>query len=174
MFKSIVIAFDGSRPADRALQIGAELAARDSAALGIVYVIDESHFYIADELRRMGEVEQIMDPAPQMLVNIENIPETMISNLARASGESLSAMQQYAEFLVGQAAKSATKAGARNIETSVETGDPADEVIAFARKRGADLIICGNRGFGRWKSLLLGSTSSKIAQLSECSCLTVK
>ena len=41
-------------------------------------------------------------------------------------------------------------------------------------ERGADLIICGSRGFGRLKSVLLGSVSQKITQLAECSCLTVK
>jgi nucleotide-binding universal stress UspA family protein len=47
-------------------------------------------------------------------------------------------------------------------------------VVAFAIDRNADLIVCGSRGFGRMKSLLLGSTSHKIAQLAQCSCLTVK
>jgi nucleotide-binding universal stress UspA family protein len=174
MFKSIVVAFDGSRHAARALQIGAELAAREDAALGIVYVIDESHFHIAEEMRRMGEVEQIIDPAPKLQINFENAPEAMISNLAQVSGDTLRVMQQYAEFLVGQAATDAARAGAKNVETSVEEGDPADEIIAWAKDRDADLIVCGNRGLGRWKSLLLGSTSSKITQLGECSCLTVK
>ena len=53
-------------------------------------------------------------------------------------------------------------------------GNPAEEVAAFARDRNADLIISGSRGFGKFKSPLLGSTSHKIAQLAECSCLTVK
>jgi len=174
MFKSIIVAFDGSRNAERALQIGAELAARDDAALGICYVVDESHFYIADDLRRMAEVEHIMDPTPQLMVNLEAAPETMISDLARSSGDALRSMQQYADFLLAQAAKSAERAGVKNVEVEAASGDPADEVIAWAKQRDADLIVCGNRGLGRWKSMLLGSTSSKITQLSECSCLTVK
>lgn len=174
MFKSIVVAFDGSRHAYRALQVAAQLSARDNAPLGIVYVIDESHFHIAEEMRRMGEVERVIDPAPQLQVNLENAPEAMISNLAQVSGETLRAMQQYADYLLGQASREATRAGAKDIEISVEEGDPADAVTAWARERDADLIVCGRRGLGRWKSLLLGSTSSKIAQLSECSCLTVK
>ncbi len=174
MFKSIVVAFDGSRHARRALQVGAELAARDDAALGIVYVIDESHYNIAEEMRRMGEAEHIIEPARQLQINIENAPEAMISGLAQASGETLRAMQQYAEYLLGQTVKVAGEAGAKKVETSVEEGDPADKVVAWARERDADLIVCGTRGMGRWKSLLLGSTSSRITQLSDCSCLTVK
>ena len=174
MFKSIVVAFDGSRHAGQALQVAAELAAKDGAELGIVHVIDESHYAIADDLRRMGEVEHIMDPAPQLMVNLEAAPETLISDLARLGEHSVRAMQQYADFLLEQAAKTARKAGAKNVEVAAMSGDPADEVVAWAGKRDADLIVCGNRGLGRWKSMLLGSTSSKITQLSECSCLTVK
>jgi len=98
----------------------------------------------------------------------------MISDLARSSGDALRSMQQYADFLLAQAAKSAERAGVKNVEVEAASGDPADEVIAWAKQRDADLIVCGNRGLGRWKSMLLGSTSSKITQLSECSCLTVK
>ena len=47
-------------------------------------------------------------------------------------------------------------------------------MVAYARDQAADLIVCGNRGFGKIKTLLLGSTSHKIAQMAECSCMTVK
>jgi len=174
MFKSIVVAFDGSQPASRALQIGSGLAGLEQAALGIVYVVDESRLFIPEDLRRTAEIEHVIDPAPKMLINYENVPEAMMSNLARASADSLRAIQQYAEFLLRQAAENARKAGAKDVETTVEQGDPAEEVIAYAKDRAADLIVCGNRGMGRWKSLLLGSTSSRITQLAECSCLTVK
>jgi nucleotide-binding universal stress UspA family protein len=44
---------------------------------------------------------------------------------------------------------------------------------AFAKAQAADLIITGRHGFGPLKSLLLGSTSHKVTQLAECSCMTV-
>jgi len=174
MFKSIVVAFDGSRPSSRALEVGTGLASRDQAALGIIYVIDEAGLHMPENLRRMGEIEHVIDRPPQMLINIEDTPEAMISNLSRASADSLRAIRQYAEFLLQQAAKKAKEAGAKGIDTILEQGDPAEAVVAWAKDRGADLIVCGNRGMGRWKSFLLGSTSSRITQLAECSCLTVK
>lgn len=174
MFKSIVVAFDGSRAASRALEIGTGLAVREQAALGIINVIDESQLFIPEDLRRMGEIEHVIDPAPQMQINYENAPESMISSLAIASADSLRAIQQYAEFLLQHAAGEAREAGAKDVETAIEQGDPAEAVVAWAKDRAADLIVCGNRGMGRWKSLLLGSTSSRITQLAECSCLTVK
>jgi nucleotide-binding universal stress UspA family protein len=83
-------------------------------------------------------------------------------------------MFQYADFLAQEARASAKNHGAHDVEAKIVVGDPAEEVVAFAGDRDADLIISGSRGFGRLKSLLLGSTSHKIAQLAECSCLTVK
>ncbi len=174
MFKSIVVAFDGSVHSSKALEIGATLAGHENISLGIIYVIDVSHMKIPEEMRKMGEIEHIIEPMPRMLVNLENAPESMLSSMAQTSSDSEKAMFQYADFLVDQARENAEQHGAKDVEARSVLGDPADEVVAFARDRNADLIICGSRGFGKLKSLLLGSTSHKIAQLAECSCLTVK
>jgi len=174
MFKSIVVAFDGSAHSSKALEIGATLAGQQKIPLGIIYVIDASHMRIPDEMREMGEIEHIIEPMPSMRVNLENAPENMLSTMARASSDSEKAMFQYADFLAQEAKASAKNHAAEDVEARAVLGDPAEEVVAFARDRNADLIISGNRGFGRLKSLLLGSTSHKIAQLAECSCLTVK
>ncbi|MCP4391227.1 MAG: universal stress protein [Gammaproteobacteria bacterium] len=174
MFKSIVVAFDGSALASRALDIGIDLAHQNEIPLGIIYIIDSSNMHIPEEMRKMGEVEHLIDPAPRMVLNLENAPVTMMSSLAQADADSQAAMFQYADFLVEHAAKGANEAGVVEVEVKTVLGDPAEEVVAFAKHRQADLILCGCRGFGKLKSLLLGSVSHKIAQIAECSCLTVK
>ena len=174
MFKSIVVAFDGSVHASRALELGAMLAVRDEVPLGIIYVIDAGHMQIPAEMRKMGEVEHIIEPTPRMVIDFEQAPVNLVNTMAQNSADSEKAMLQYGDFLVGQARRTALECGAQNVDARAVLGSPADEVVAFARDRKADLIVCGSRGFGRLKSLLLGSTSHKIAQLTECSCLTVK
>ncbi|HUV21800.1 MAG TPA: universal stress protein [Gammaproteobacteria bacterium] len=174
MFNSIVVAFDGSPHANRALEIGSELAARDKATLNIIYVIDKSHLHVPEAIREMGETEHVIDPMPKVQVNYENAPTSMMSALAQANADSLDAMFQYADFIVGQAESGARHAGAAKVDSKVAQGDPAEEIITFAKNRKADLIVCGSRGLGKWKSMLLGSISSKLVQLSTCSCLTVK
>ena len=174
MFKSIVIAFDGSVHASRALELGAMLAVRDEVPLGIIYVIDAGHMRIPTEMRKMGEIEHIIEPMPRMVIDFEQAPVNLVNTMAQNSADSEKAMLQYGDFLVEQASKSAQEYGAQNVDARAVLGSPADEVVAFAKDREADLIVCGSRGFGRLKSLLLGSTSHKIAQLAECSCLTVK
>lgn len=174
MFKSIVVAFDGSVHSSKALEIGATLAAQEKVPLGIIHVVDASHMKIPDEVRKMGEIEHVIEPVPSMLVNLENAPANMMSTMAQTSADSEKAMFQYADFLVEQARESAIEHGVKDVEAKAVLGSAAEEIVAFARDRKADLIISGSRGFGKLKSLLLGSTSHKIAQLADCSCLTIK
>ena len=53
-------------------------------------------------------------------------------------------------------------AASEDIDARAVLGSPAEEVVDYAKARNADLIICGSRGFGRLKSLLLGSTSQRL------------
>ena len=53
-------------------------------------------------------------------------------------------------------------------------GHPADEVIKFARKQKADLIISGTRGLGGFGQLLLGSVAHKLVTYSDTPVVIVK
>ncbi len=174
MFQSIVVGFDGSAHAARALRIGAEISAQANGSLGILYVIEPGHVTVPDEIRKMGEIEHVIDPAPNMLVNLENAPATMLSSMAQASADTERALYQYADFLVRQAESNARELGADQVDGKSAMGNPAEQIVEYARERKADLIITGSRGFGKFKTMLLGSTSQQVAQLAECSCLTVK
>ena len=174
MFNSIVVAFDGSPFAEKALATASELAAQGGAALGIAYVIETGHARIPQEAHHLARVEHLIEPAQKMVVNYENAPIAMMDTMAQVSQEYDRAMEKYAEFLLGQAESSAREAGVTEVDTRTLDGDAAAEIVAYAKERDADLIVSGCRGFGRVKSLLLGSTSHKIGQLAECSCLTVK
>jgi nucleotide-binding universal stress UspA family protein len=174
MFKSIVVAFDGSAHASRALDIGAEMSSQFEAPLGIIYVIDKSSMQIPDEMRTMIEVEHIGDPRPRALVDLQSAPSALVSRMAQVGSDSVNTAFEYADWLIGHAEECARRDGATGIESRVAEGDPAEQVVDFARQRDADLIVSGCRGMGRVKSALLGSVSSRILHLSEASCLTVK
>jgi nucleotide-binding universal stress UspA family protein len=53
-------------------------------------------------------------------------------------------------------------------------GDPADEVVAAATKWGADLIVVGTHGAGRFGSFLLGSTAQAVIRKAHCPVLVVR
>ena len=174
MFDSIVVAFDGSANAGRALEAGSKLAASEQARLGIVYVVDLDRMSLSPEARKMDEIEHIIEPFPSFMVDLEKSSPELVNKLAKAEADSQKAMLQYADYLLKQAHKCAKDCGVIDVDTETLQGDPAKEVVEFASERHADLIVCGSRGHGRLKQIFLGSTSHKITQLADCSCLTVK
>ena len=50
----------------------------------------------------------------------------------------------------------------------LQDGSPVDVVLDVATDVGADLIVLGSRGIGGSPALLLGSTSTQVAQLALC------
>ncbi len=53
-------------------------------------------------------------------------------------------------------------------------GEPAREIISYSEEVGADFIVCGSRGRGGVKSLLLGSTSHSIIHGAPCDVIVVR
>ena len=49
--------------------------------------------------------------------------------------------------------------------------DPAEEIIGFARREAADLLVLAARGYGPARRALLGSVSSAVASGASCSVL---
>ena len=54
------------------------------------------------------------------------------------------------------------------------TGYPGDVLVDYIANVDASLVILGTRGHGDFKSLLLGSTSHRVAQLATCDVLIIK
>ncbi|MFN7105125.1 MAG: universal stress protein [Pyrobaculum sp.] len=59
-------------------------------------------------------------------------------------------------------------------EGQILEGDPAHEIVRFAREVGASLIIMGSRGLSTIRRVLLGSVSSRVVQESPIDVLVVK
>ena len=53
-------------------------------------------------------------------------------------------------------------------------GQPAEEIINYAEKINADLIVCGTRGHGGFSALLLGSTAHKLVTYATIPVVVVK
>ena len=58
------------------------------------------------------------------------------------------------------------------IDTFVQHGDPALAINDYVRKNDVDLIMMGTHGYGRFRSLLLGSVASKVLHDTECAVWT--
>ncbi|GAA2903488.1 universal stress protein [Streptosporangium fragile] len=67
----------------------------------------------------------------------------------------------------------AVAAGAGAIELAAEEGDAVDVLVALAGRRGADLVVVGNRGLNTLAGRLLGSVPSGVSQRAGCDVLIV-
>jgi nucleotide-binding universal stress UspA family protein len=60
------------------------------------------------------------------------------------------------------------------ISTEVLLGSPESRIVETAEEMPADLIIVGSHGYNRWERLLLGSVSDSVVHHSPCSVLVVR
>ena len=60
------------------------------------------------------------------------------------------------------------------VNSIVESGDPADEILITAQKVNADIIIVGYKGYGKEGRFLLGSVTDKVVRHASMSVLVVR
>lgn len=60
------------------------------------------------------------------------------------------------------------------IATYVLSGNPGDEIVAFAKENGVDMVFIGSRGRRRLRSHLLGSVSDRVVHHATCTVWVVR
>lgn len=146
-FKGILVAVDGSDPADRALATAAAMAGAQDERLYLLYVVRDMQFPPA--LSRMAEVERLVGTRSDVLGFV-------------------------ADKLLKDAKAKARKNGARDVETLTRSGDPASQITAVANEKGVGLIVVGTRGLGTFSGALLGSVSRKVSNIADQNVLIVR
>ncbi len=53
-------------------------------------------------------------------------------------------------------------------------GEPANEILEFAKESNVDYIVMGSRGLSGIKKFLMGSVSTRVMEHSHCSVMIVK
>jgi nucleotide-binding universal stress UspA family protein len=146
--KNILVALDGSEPASRALAIAADLAVRYGATLHLVHVMLRP-LVVSEGLKEFARTERVDLP-----VAVE--------------------MSALGQSIVGAGQASVAGKGVHGLKTAVLTGDPAEQLLDYAREQAVDLVVMGRRGVGQIRGLLMGSVSWKVNNLAECPVLTVR
>jgi len=59
-------------------------------------------------------------------------------------------------------------------EATIRSGNPAQEVIRYARENGVDMIVIGTAGHSGIDRMMFGSTAEKVVRGAHCSVLTVR
>ena len=147
MINTILVPIDGSDHAIRALDFASEIAAKLHAKILLLHAIPDERSLTEAE-RRFAEVE-----------HIEGSPDQVRLTIAEKQ-------------LMSSARHHAMRAGVEEVDTLVDSGDPAKVILD--RAKGFDMIVMGRRGLGPIEGLLQGSVSQKVNQLADTACVTVK
>jgi len=143
----IVAAVDHSEPSLRAVRLAADLAGKYGAALVLLTVVRDAGAPDAG-MEAFAAMEHIHEPVPALHIE--------------AARDGLSALRD-----------SLMQQGSAKVTVEAAAGDPAEQIIGFARDDRADLIVLGSRGHGRLAGLLLGSVAQKVVALAGCPVLVV-
>ncbi len=145
MFEKILVPFDGSSNAEKALLKAVEMARLTGAELLILTVYRHHSM-----LEASFSMIRAADPG-----NVDD------------------AMRDHAHEVADHAKSAAQKAGADSVRGFIKPGQPARTIVAFAREKEVDLIVMSSRGLGSVEGYLLGSVSHKVTGLAECPVLVV-
>jgi nucleotide-binding universal stress UspA family protein len=62
---------------------------------------------------------------------------------------------------------------AEQVVLATAWGDPADEILKYAREHAVDLVVCGTHGRRGFDRLIMGSVAERVLRLAPCPVLTV-
>ena len=147
MFKKILLAYDGSKGADEALQKATEMAKLSGAALHVLTVY-RHHSILEASL-------------------------SMVRGGDEGSGNLDDAMRAASRDAAEYAKQRATDLGAPEVYAFIKGGQTARTIAAFAKDHDCDLIVIGSRGLGAAETYMLGSVSHKVTSIMTIPVLVV-
>ena len=176
MVKKVLIATDGSEPANKAVDFGSDIAAKYGAEVVLVHVLLRDE--LSENLRHFAEVEYHAGEGGKPLSEaIAMIPQGRfpVTDLQPKETQTPGAvLRAVADEILGEAERRAKEHGVSKVTREIEDGNPVKRILEVAKDTGADLIVTGARGLSDMKALLVGSVSHKLSHLSPVTCITVR
>lgn len=146
MYKSLLVAVDGSKHGRKALELACHLAKVDNAELHILHV-------------------------PEVLPH----EATLIWGIgAVAIGDELKEMEALGHRIISGAEAEAHKLGVERIHTHVMKGEPARTILKQTEALGVDVVVLGSRGLEDLAGLVMGSVSHKVTNHAKCGVITIR
>jgi len=145
--KKILIAYDGSDASKKAIDMALECSTKDDEVVLLTVIPSEL----------------IESSFTKML-----LPTIDFSGLIQSGSFKEKAMET-----ISKVAKT-IEPRVKKVETLVEAGDAADEILLSAKKLDVDLIVVGYKGYGKEGRFLLGSVADKIVRHASKSVLVVR
>ena len=148
MFERILIAYDGSVGAERAL----------AKAIGLAQLCN-AHLTVLTVYRHHSMLEASVSMVRGALEPGGNLDEAMRSAAREAADHAKT--------------RALAAGGLAMVSAFIKPGQPARTIVAFGEEKGCDLIVVGSRGMGATEGYLLGSVSHKVTGLAECPVMVV-
>ena len=149
----ILIAVDGSAASLHAVETVAELCDLTSAEVCLMYVAETPWIQLASEGDWTTSSEEEMESSETGVLEKELVDE----------GEALI-----------EDARKILRHDRLQVNSRVEEGNPANEILAEAERGQYDLVVLGSTGNRDMKHQMMGSVSSRIAWEAPCSVLIVQ
>lgn len=147
MFENILVAVDGSRSSNHAIEVAVDLAKRYQSSVFLLHVI--RNLSLPREILDMIAAGQVTESRQELLENS-------------------------AEIILENAKEKCEAAGLMNITTNYMIGPPATTINDYAEQNKIDLIVIGHRGVSSEQDVLLGGVARKLTNISTISTLVVK
>ena len=171
MFKTILVANDGSAGALVAAEAASDLAVKYDADLVMVYVIPER--FLVDALQRYAAMEPLRILDDVQTGDVQERMKVMAHDAAQHDDNITRSSEQMGQHVLVIGEHVAKEKGVEKIKTYLESGDPVREVIKHAEFTNADLIVVGRSGHASAHVTSVGSTANKIIHRANCACLVV-
>ena len=153
MFNDILVPLDGSELSERALPMAEGLAKSFNANVHLIQMVSREHELVAargSESVQAAELEM---------------------DLARRLTESqLNRGRTYLEQIRSQLKGAGVKIES---EFTVNAGDPAENIIAYAKEHNINLVVMSTHGHGGLRRLLMGSVTDRVVHSCEVPVLVV-
>ncbi|WP_299692143.1 universal stress protein [uncultured Tateyamaria sp.] len=147
MFKHIIVGIDGSEKAKKAARVAFDLGKHYGGTVTLVHVPHaETAAYVVGAVS--GYHSAITKPSYD---EIERAGQQVLDKALIIAADMFFA----------------------DVRTHMPHGDAATELLRYADKIGADLIVTGRRGLGGLSGLVLGSTTQRISHRAKCACLSI-
>ncbi|MCO8126318.1 universal stress protein [Acidimicrobiia bacterium EGI L10123] len=142
-YDTVVVGYDGSSDADRAVEVAADQVAPD----GTVHVVTAFH----------------PESTTRLMQQVKELPEEFRYTYDPAAAEK-ERQHPALERLRGRGTR---------CEGHIVADDPAAAIIDVSEREGATLVVVGSRGLGRVQRFLRGSVSARVAAHAPMSVLIV-
>ncbi len=170
MFETILVPTDSSEYAIKAVALASDIAEKYEAHMILLHVLPRGP--MPEALRRMAQTEHISSHGSGESAPLSPEGKFPASTIFGHEDDTREVRRFIAEDIMAHAKRTAKERGVENASDVIEDGDPTEQILRHVTD-SANLIVMGSRGLSDLKSLLMGSVSHKVSQLSPCTRVAV-